>query len=243
MENPLDEGTKWVSYQEARNWIAYRTFANPATGPARWMDAMVERPDANAYKRGRNDLADTLLMEAGAMKRIRFLGIRAVANLYYDEFKRVDGAPSLVPPEYFEEWLSRDGPSEDRDSTLYMRLAVNHDDLVRAFPSRNIRQFEWVTPEHVSAVVSELQGYVTVSDFKITDVSRGRRHKWHWHAFWREIVLRAHSGRLPKKQSELVAGMSQWYIDTFGDAPSESDLKEVLRPLYHAIAAGESEPT
>lgn len=68
---------------------------------------------------------------------------------------------------------------------------------------------------------------------------QGRPAKFNWDLIWAELVVRAELDGLPPTQADCIREISQWCIDRFGDAPSETTLKEKIRLIYtHHRKAG-----
>jgi len=62
--------------------------------------------------------------------------------------------------------------------------------------------------------------------------SRGAPPKYNWDAIWAEIVVKADLDGLPKTQADCIRWISDWCQKEYGEAPSETMLKEKLRPVY-----------
>ncbi len=61
---------------------------------------------------------------------------------------------------------------------------------------------------------------------------RGAKPKYKWDQIWAELVVRADLDNLPSTQAECIDEISQWCINKFDKAPSETTLKEKLRLVY-----------
>ena len=60
----------------------------------------------------------------------------------------------------------------------------------------------------------------------------GRPPKYRWNELYIHLIVTAHFDGLPETLAELVSQAAQWCTDNWGDAPSESVLKERLAPIF-----------
>jgi hypothetical protein len=63
----------------------------------------------------------------------------------------------------------------------------------------------------------------------------GRPVKWPWEAFWLEVLTIVHGEGLPEIQEDLVKRMQQWFVDTHGDHPSDSQVRGRISKLYQRL--------
>ena len=62
--------------------------------------------------------------------------------------------------------------------------------------------------------------------------ARGRRPKYKWDEFYAEIAVRADLDNLPETAAELQRDMAEWCLNTWGEEPSETMLKDKIRLIY-----------
>jgi hypothetical protein len=60
----------------------------------------------------------------------------------------------------------------------------------------------------------------------------GRPPKWDWDAFWVEVAAVVHVEGRPETQNDMVRRMQQWFVDTYGNQPSDSQVKARISKLY-----------
>jgi hypothetical protein len=66
---------------------------------------------------------------------------------------------------------------------------------------------------------------------------RGRPPKWKWGDFDREVTRIANTpDGLPENQADLVRTMSGWCLDTWGDEPADSLMRDRISEVYRHIA-------
>jgi hypothetical protein len=63
---------------------------------------------------------------------------------------------------------------------------------------------------------------------------RGKEAHYSWEQMYLEIAVIGHLDSLPEKQAELMHLMQKWFASK-GLYPSESRLKDKLKPLYELI--------
>jgi len=68
----------------------------------------------------------------------------------------------------------------------------------------------------------------------------GRPPKWDWDACWAEICRRVHFDGLPVTQAELVRELQEWFVERYGDAPSDSQIKERVSKVFRALREAEN---
>lgn len=84
-----------------------------------------------------------------------------------------------------------------------------------------------------------------VSPDRATDTDRdsptrkvgGRPAEYDWDAMYLEIVRYADVEALPSVQAELIGHLQQWFEDTYGKQPSETQVKAKVSAIYKALAA------
>jgi hypothetical protein len=64
---------------------------------------------------------------------------------------------------------------------------------------------------------------------------RGRRQKYDWESFDRQVIIIAHYDGLPKTQAELEKKILQWCENTWERQPGVSTVRERLGPLYRKL--------
>jgi hypothetical protein len=96
-------------------------------------------------------------------------------------------------------------------------ITVSSKDIERAFA-------EFIGVNHTSNTVNISQ-------------ARGRKPKYDWEDFYRQIVLIANTpDGLPETQAELEREMAQWCIDNnWPSEPSESHIRSKISPIYQAL--------
>lgn len=62
---------------------------------------------------------------------------------------------------------------------------------------------------------------------------RGRKFKWDWDAFWIKATLHAAQHGLPDIQAKFVGIMRRWFIEMYGDAPADSEIRKRTSALYN----------
>jgi hypothetical protein len=101
---------------------------------------------------------------------------------------------------------SRAWAMREPNENEYWYFEIRYDDLQA-----------WLSPEKPSAA------------------GRGRPPKWDWEEFWIQTVLLADMpDGLPEKQSAFEENMAQWFTDTVGDSPPQSQIREKAGKLYRA---------
>lgn len=65
---------------------------------------------------------------------------------------------------------------------------------------------------------------------------RGRKRTNYWDAFHAEVAKYIlEKGKLPSQQSELIRHCQRWFLDTFGEEPAESEIKEKISLYYKTL--------
>jgi hypothetical protein len=106
----------------------------------------------------------------------------------------------------------------------YFYIHFEPEVLVRFFPA----------PTWVSEIVETYNGR-PIKKKKLE--KRGRKRTGLWDEFHVEVakyLLQHHA--LPKKQSELVQHCQNWFSDTFGEEPPESEIKEKVSLYYKKLS-------
>jgi len=63
----------------------------------------------------------------------------------------------------------------------------------------------------------------------------GRPARWDWEAFWLELAVIVHEDGLPEVQNDMVKRMQQWFVDTCGNHPADSQIKVRISKLYQRL--------
>lgn len=63
----------------------------------------------------------------------------------------------------------------------------------------------------------------------------GRPRQWRWDDMYVEIIVRASADRLPETQADLERDMADWFMESFGDQPSDSMIRLRIGPIYHRL--------
>ena len=111
-----------------------------------------------------------------------------------------------------------------RAQSSYFYIHFEPEALVRFFPA----------PTWVSEIVETYNG-TPIKKKKLE--KRGRKRTGLWDEFHIEVTkyLLQHRA-LPKKQSELVQHCQNWFSDTFGEEPPESEIKEKVSLYYKKLS-------
>ncbi len=160
-------------------------------------------------------------------------------------FEKIKKVPT--PPNIFT--LTRD--VKILTDTLLFRLVNFRDNKIGSWISRlddyDKGQFEKISqkyPEHEAWATIFSFRNVTVDFSKLSanrsgvkdgtppPVKRGAPPKYNWDLIWAELVVRADLDNLPSTQAECIRNISEWCIERYGDAPSETTLKEKLKYVY-----------
>ncbi len=70
--------------------------------------------------------------------------------------------------------------------------------------------------------------------------SAGRPAKWDWEALWVQACKRIYLDGIPKTQAELVRELQTWFVEEYGDTPSDSQIKERVSKLLRALREAEN---
>lgn len=68
----------------------------------------------------------------------------------------------------------------------------------------------------------------------------GRPAKWDWEACWVQTCVRVYLDGVPETQAELVRDLQTWFVEEYGDAPSDSQIKERASRLFRALREAEN---
>ena len=122
-----------------------------------------------------------------------------------------------------------------------------HSDVLSYFTHKE----KWLSPQESSWVEEVFYQNVTVDFSRLRAFlsgpeegtpppdKRGAPPKYNWDQIWAEIAVRGDLHSLPETQAECISWISQWCINRYGDAPSETMLKEKLKLVYrHPEKAG-----
>lgn len=61
----------------------------------------------------------------------------------------------------------------------------------------------------------------------------GRPRAYDRDAFYLEIIVRADLDGLPERQADLIRDMQEWCQKNWDHEPSDSQIKEMIRPIYN----------
>jgi hypothetical protein len=115
--------------------------------------------------------------------------------------------------------------------------AVTPDQLVRARIDWARSYIEAKAPPGFSGLV-EVNRQDLLDYFGAADPSRsrgGRPARWDWEAFWLELAVIVHEHGLPEVQNDMARRMQQWFVDTYGDHPADSQIKVRISKLYQRL--------
>jgi hypothetical protein len=71
--------------------------------------------------------------------------------------------------------------------------------------------------------------------------TRGKKPKWAWEKATNAVWGRIYRGEIipePTTQAEIVALLAEWFIDSCGDAPGETSLKEHAQNILVEVRKG-----
>ncbi len=145
---------------------------------------------------------------------------------YLDEILNTAGTKNYEEI-YKSEWdlqkIDWQKNSLETPQKIFSEILLGPQDLIKFYPA----------PSWYSEVIETFWGEVI--EVQKTE-RRGRKRTNYWDAFHVEVAKYIlEKGKLPSQQSELVRHCQQWFSDTFGEEPAESEIKEKISLYYKTL--------
>lgn len=127
------------------------------------------------------------------------------------------------------------------------RLAVKRGDLLEGIvliPEQELMshiEAHFMT-KVAEGIVVEHPPEGTITDAKAMSSPRsgGRPPKWDWEACWLQICVSIHDEGLPDTQAELVRKLQSWFLESTGEEPSDSSIRERTTKVFKALGPSEN---
>ena len=106
----------------------------------------------------------------------------------------------------------------------YAQIIISTNDLFREVPEPfgAMREINFVSNSYI----------LSPSNTKKNANSKGRKQEYDWAEFQKEVLDRFIKGKLPNNQTTLIYDMQIWCKSKWGKAPSETNIKEKIKPFY-----------
>lgn len=112
----------------------------------------------------------------------------------------------------------------EKDNDAYIHILVDFDALVDCFPEPD--------GEGVNIRLHNGTYFYDSDQISSKKTAKVGRPSFNWKQFTEEMIRKDRSNKLPRVQKTCVIEMQEWCLKNWKKVPSETSLKEYIRPFY-----------